>query len=160
MIYTYGCYGEDLYLGYRPEYELLLSMGWVLAFCHVRGGGEKGRQWYRQGQAKDKMNTFSDLHACVRHLQSKLRLSEPSLTAMTGRSAGGHTVAMFYNMWPELIQAAILQVPFLDVKEILTNSTHHSAVMDWEEFGYTPGDDNEEWVEKICPYTMLRPQVS
>lgn len=53
-----GCYGESLYLGYRPEYEQLLSMGWVLAFCHVRGGGEGGRWWHHEGQGERKMNTF------------------------------------------------------------------------------------------------------
>ncbi len=48
-------------LGYRPELEELVSMGWVLAYCHVRGGGEKGRGWYHDGRGKNKMNTYEVL---------------------------------------------------------------------------------------------------
>ena len=46
-----------MFLGYRPEFEYLLSGGWVLGFCHVRGGGEKGRSWYRDGRGRKKMNS-------------------------------------------------------------------------------------------------------
>lgn len=53
-----GCYGESLPLDYQPEHEQLVSLGWVLAFCHVRGGGEKGRNWYHGGRGRNKMNTF------------------------------------------------------------------------------------------------------
>ncbi len=36
--------------------------------------------------------------------------SSPQLTAVYGRSAGGMAAAMFTNLWPQMAQAAILQV--------------------------------------------------
>ena len=53
-----GCYGENLFMGYQPEMQYLLERGWVLAGCHVRGGGERGRQWYYDGTGRQKWNTI------------------------------------------------------------------------------------------------------
>ena len=53
-----GCYGECLYMGYQSLHKLLLSLGWTLAFCHVRGGREKGRGWHHAGQGTKKMNSI------------------------------------------------------------------------------------------------------
>ena len=49
-------------LGYRAEHEQLVSQGWVLAFCHVRGGGELGRRWYHQGQGARKRKAVEVSH--------------------------------------------------------------------------------------------------
>lgn len=58
FLFVVGCYGDCIPMSYRPVHELLLSLGWALAFCHVRGGGEKGRGWYHAGQGKNKMNSI------------------------------------------------------------------------------------------------------
>ena len=36
--------------------------------------------------------------------------SSPELTAVYGKSAGGMAAAMFCNLWPDMVQAAVLQV--------------------------------------------------
>lgn len=48
-------------MDYNPAYACKLERGWVLAFAHVRGGGEKGRTWHASGKALDKWNSFWDL---------------------------------------------------------------------------------------------------
>lgn len=58
-----GSYGESVFMGYQPEKVPLLDRGWVLVFCHVRGGGEKGRRWYHGGMRENKHNTF-DVGCC------------------------------------------------------------------------------------------------
>ena len=45
-------------MGYCPEKQFLLDRGWVLVFCHVRGGGELGRKWYYDGIGERKHNSF------------------------------------------------------------------------------------------------------
>ena len=61
------------------------------------------------------MYLVQDLHACVQHLQSELDITKPEQTALVGRSAGALPVAMFCNLWPRKIQAALLQVTWLIV---------------------------------------------
>jgi len=34
--------------------------GFVFAIAHIRGGGEKGRLWYKNGKFLKKKNTFLD----------------------------------------------------------------------------------------------------
>ena len=53
---------------------------------------------------------MQDLYTCVEHIQSKVKITQPKLTALVGKSAGSLPVAMFCNLWPHKIQAALLQV--------------------------------------------------
>ena len=44
-------------MAYQPERVPLLSRGWVLAYCHTRGGGEMGRKWYYAALRESKHKT-------------------------------------------------------------------------------------------------------
>lgn len=46
----YGAYEicNDPY--FTTKYLPLLNRGWIIAFAHVRGGGEMGRHWYENGK--------------------------------------------------------------------------------------------------------------
>ena len=62
------------------------------------------------GVVGDGMVMFAqDLADCVHHLHAA-GYSRPALTALWARSAGALTAAMFCNQWPQLLQAAILEV--------------------------------------------------
>ena len=45
-------------MAYQPEKQPLLDRGWVLVYCHIRGGGELGRKWYYDGMGENKSNGF------------------------------------------------------------------------------------------------------
>lgn len=65
--------------------------GWCLALTGVacdRGGGELGREWYRQGCQLNKHNSFHDFVACAEHLVSS-GYTSPSRLVAKGSSAGG-----------------------------------------------------------------------
>ena len=44
LMKVYGAYGISLDTGFEVEGLPLLQRGWLLAFAHVRGGGELGRR--------------------------------------------------------------------------------------------------------------------
>jgi protease II len=46
---------------YSPVHAVLLSMGFVLAYCHVRGGGEGRHQWEKAARKANRLLSFSDL---------------------------------------------------------------------------------------------------
>ncbi|MDE1190946.1 MAG: prolyl oligopeptidase family serine peptidase [Arachidicoccus sp.] len=59
----------------------------VLAFAHVRGGGEKGNGWYLGGKKTTKPNTWKDFNACTKWLiKNKYTLHQKF--DISGASAG------------------------------------------------------------------------
>src|SRR3546814_17674022 len=69
--YGYGSYGVSS----DPEFSIpalaLVDRGWRYAIAHVRGGSEKGRQWFLGGRKFTKRNSFTDFIACAEYLASE-----------------------------------------------------------------------------------------
>jgi prolyl oligopeptidase PreP (S9A serine peptidase family) len=66
VLFGYGAYGQALQPQYEPEHVCLLQRGWVLAWAHVRGGGEMGKMWHASGRGLNKVSCalFSHAQAC------------------------------------------------------------------------------------------------
>jgi len=58
ILYGYGSYGDNLDRGYLPFIYELLNQGFLVAFAHIRGGGEFGFKGYDEGRLLNKKNTF------------------------------------------------------------------------------------------------------
>ena len=67
-LYAYGSYGYSLPIGFNPNRLGLLDRGVVLAYAHIRGGGEMGKPWHDAGRMMQKQNTFTDFIAAGQHL--------------------------------------------------------------------------------------------
>ncbi|XP_063902201.1 prolyl endopeptidase-like [Zophobas morio] len=115
ICYGYGAYGECLKRDFVLERIPLLADGWLLALCHVRGGGELGTHWHEQGKLMLKKNSVDDFKACIEWLQTERPYSSPQLTVIHGSSAGGLLVGAIYNKQPKMFSCAIMRAPFLDV---------------------------------------------
>ncbi len=55
---------------------------------------------------------MQDLHSCLVYLHA-VGYSSPSKTALFGKSSGALAVGNLCNRWPQLIQAAILEVQLI-----------------------------------------------
>ena len=58
FIYVYGAYGESMSPFFYPIFLDWAARGGILAFPHVRGGGEKGKEWHTQGMKTLKYNSW------------------------------------------------------------------------------------------------------
>ncbi len=67
-VYGYGSYGYALPLGFGANRLSLLDRGIVIAYAHIRGGGDLGKTWHDAGKMLVKRNTFTDFIAAVEHL--------------------------------------------------------------------------------------------
>lgn len=76
-----------------------------------RGGGERGLAWHRLGSLLQKQRGVDDLASCIQTLHH-LGVSQPTLTALTARSAGAVLAGALCNQNPQLLRAVILQVNF------------------------------------------------
>jgi prolyl oligopeptidase len=104
----YGAYGISYTPGFNPRFSVA-SRGVVVAFAHVRGGGEKGEAWYRAGYKATKPNTWKDFISAAQYLIDKGYTSSPHLTGR-GTSAGGVLISRAVTERPDLMVAAVVNV--------------------------------------------------
>jgi prolyl oligopeptidase len=104
----YGAYGISYTPGFNVRHSLALH-NVVLAYCHPRGGSEKGEAWRKAGYKKTKPNTWKDFIACGEYLVKK-GYTSPGKLAGTGTSAGGILISRAITERPDLFGAAICNV--------------------------------------------------
>ncbi|XP_073647490.1 prolyl endopeptidase-like isoform X4 [Tursiops truncatus] len=158
LVHVYGAYGMDLKMNFRPERRVLVDDGWILAYCHVRGGGELGLQWHADGRLTKKLNGLADLEACIKTLHGQ-GFSQPSLTTLTAFSAGGVLVGALCNSNPELLRAVTLEAPFLDVLNTMMDTTLPLTLEELEEWGNPSSDEkHKNYIKRYCPYQNIKPK--
>ena len=104
----YGAYGISWTPGFNPRFSVA-NRGVVMAYAHVRGGGEKGEAWYRAGYKTTKPNTWKDFISAAEYLIAKGYTSPQHLTGR-GTSAGGITISRAMTDRPDLMVAAVVNV--------------------------------------------------
>ncbi|XP_066480700.1 prolyl endopeptidase-like isoform X2 [Tiliqua scincoides] len=158
LIHVYGAYGIDLNMSFKPENLMLIEDDWILAYCHVRGGGELGLEWHRDGCVMKKHNGIQDFKACIKLLH-QMGYSQPMLTAVISLSAGGVLAGALYNNCPHLIRAMVLQAPFLDVLNTMLDPDLPLTIEEQEEWGNPLADAAcKEYIKSYCPYQNIRTQ--
>jgi oligopeptidase B len=130
----YGAYGYPLGASFSYSRVSLLERGVGYAIAHVRGGGELGKPWHDQGRMAHKRNSFGDFIACAEHLIAA-GITAPDRLAIEGGSAGGLLVGAVVNQRPELFRAALLDVPFVDVLNTMSDASLPLTVGEYEEWG-------------------------
>lgn len=154
FIYVYGAYGESLSPFFYPIFLDWAAKGGILAFPHVRGGGEKGKEWHVQGSKNLKFNSWKDLIACTEEL-IKRGYTDKGLISLYTSSAGGITAGMAVNERPDLYSSFIAEVPRLNPFGLESSSTASST--SYLEYGTV--NDSIEYIGlvKMDPYLNLRP---
>ncbi len=154
-VYGYGSYGYALPLGFSSNRLSLLDRGIVMAYAHIRGGGDLGKPWHDAGKMLKKRNTFTDFVACVEELIDR-GYGDPKRVAIEGGSAGGLLVGAVANMRPELFRAVLSHVPFVDVMNTMLDASLPLTVPEYEEWG----DPNQEEYFRVMlsysPYDNLK----
>jgi prolyl oligopeptidase len=127
----YGGYGISLLPAFNGPMLAWLERGNVLAYAHVRGGGEKGHRWHVAGKGKNKPRGIKDFEACAEYLTQNGWTSPGRLSAMGG-SMGGVLVGRAITQRPELFGAAVVQVGMLNAVRYLQgqNGANQTAEMD------------------------------
>ena len=154
-VYGYGSYGYALPIGFSSNRLSLLDRGVVMAYAHIRGGGDLGEPWHDAGKMLVKRNTFTDFIAAVEHL-TVAGYGDPARVAIEGGSAGGLLVGAVANLRPDLFRAVVSHVPFVDVMNTMLDASLPLTVPEYEEWG----DPNQEtyfrYMLSYSPYDNLR----
>ncbi len=153
-VYGYGSYGYSLPNGFNSNRLSLLDRGFVLAYAHIRGGGDMGKPWHDAGRLMSKRNTFTDFITVVEDLLAR-GYGDPERVAIEGGSAGGLLMGAVANMRPELFRAVVSHVPFVDVMNTMLDSSLPLTVPEYEEWGDPNQPEAFKYMLSYSPYDNL-----
>jgi len=106
LIDGYGNGGAVTDLSYDPNYLPWINHGGVYAYAHVRGGGELGEDWVKDGQFPNKMNSINDAVDVAEYFVKNNYTSADKQLIMGG-SAGSFLVGNAINQRPDLFAGGI-----------------------------------------------------
>jgi oligopeptidase B len=154
-VYGYGSYGYPLPMGFKSNRLSLLDRGVVMAYAHIRGGGDLGKPWHDAGRLQTKNNTFTDFIAAVEYLTGR-GYGDPARVAIEGGSAGGLLMGAVVNLRPDLFRAVLSHVPFVDVMNTMLDATLPLTVPEYEEWGNPNEPEAFRTMLSYSPYDNLR----
>ncbi|MFW2830163.1 S9 family peptidase [Sphingomonas sp. ID0503] len=134
FLYAYGAYGYAVPPSFSAKRLSLLDRGWAFAIAHIRGGDDLGYDWYLQGKAKQRWNTFRDFSDVAKGLV-EAKFTAPKRIAINGGSAGGELMGVVTNTDPDLWGAVIADVPFVDVLNTMQDESLPLTPGEWPEWG-------------------------
>jgi prolyl oligopeptidase len=140
LLYGYGGYGVSMTPGFLGAMRrLLLDAGGVYVVANIRGGGEYGETWHKQGALTNKQNVFDDFYAAGRYLIDQ-KYTAPDKLALMGGSNGGLLMGATLTQHPELARAVVSAVGIYDMLRVELdpngefNTTEFGTVKDPAQF--------------------------
>ena len=106
LIEGYGNGGAVTDVMYDPNYVPWIKRGGIYAYAHVRGGGELGEDWTKDGQFPNKMNSINDVVDVAAYFV-KQNYTSPNKQLIMGGSAGSFLVGNAVNQRPDLFKGGI-----------------------------------------------------
>ncbi|MFO0744638.1 MAG: prolyl oligopeptidase family serine peptidase [Myxococcota bacterium] len=114
LLYGYGGFNQNMLPGFASSVVVWLEMGGVYAVPNLRGGGEYGEEWHKDGMLAKKQNVFDDFIAAGEYLVKEGWTTSERL-AIRGGSNGGLLVGAAMTQRPDLFKAVVCTVPLLDM---------------------------------------------
>ena len=158
LLYGYGSYGISIPSNFSTNRLSLVDRKIVYAIAHIRGGKEKGYEWYENGKLLNKKNTFLDFISCAEKL-CKDKYTSPKKIIAQGGSAGGLLMGYIANERPDLFLGIIAQVPFVDICNTMLDEDLPLTVTEIPEWGDIKNDKKSFlYVKSYSPYDNVKKQ--
>jgi prolyl oligopeptidase len=154
IIYGYGGFQVSKPPAYIAEMgKLWLENGGVYVNANIRGGGEFGPDWHQSALNENRQLAFDDFAAVAADLHRR-GITSPRRTGIYGRSNGGVLTSVAMTQHPELINAAVIESPLIDMLR------YHElpAGASWiGEYGDPRIPEEAAWIARYSAYQHLRP---
>jgi prolyl oligopeptidase len=155
LVTAYGGYGVSIPPGFRALNRVLLDHGFVVATANIRGGGEYGEEWHRQGNLTNKQNVFDDFAAALEFMIDEHYTSSPKL-AIIGGSNGGLLMGATLTQHPDLMQCVVASVGIYDMLRVELSP---NGAFNVTEFGTVKNADHFKALRAYSPYHNVKDGV-
>ncbi|MBB1180396.1 S9 family peptidase [Pseudomonas sp. FW305-3-2-15-E-TSA4] len=153
LLYGYGGFESSLLPGYSATVgKLWLERGGVYVIANTRGGGEFGPRWHEAALQQNRQRAHEDFQAVALDLIARKITSQPKLGIMGG-SQGGLFMGAMLTQRPDLINAAVIQVPLFDMLRFHKLLAGASWI---GEYGDPDIPEQRAWIQAYSPYQNLR----
>ncbi|HYC73334.1 prolyl oligopeptidase family serine peptidase [Brevundimonas sp.] len=156
ILFGYGGFQVSFPPAYKPEMgKLWLENGGVFVQANIRGGGEFGPEWHQSVLKEDRQLAFDDFAAVAADLHRR-GITSPRRTGIYGRSNGGVLTSVMMTQHPELINAAVIESPLIDMLR------YHElpAGASWiGEYGDPRIPEEAAFIARYSAYQQLRPDA-
>ena len=152
MITGYGAYGISVTPFYIPAMRSWYDHASIIAFAHVRGGGELGEAWHQGGFKTTKPNTWKDFNACAQYLVDH-RYTRSSKLFAWAQSAGGILIGRAMEERPDLFGVVVDRVPLTDTLRFETTANGPDEV---PEFGSVKDPAGFKMLYAMSSYAHVR----
>jgi len=153
LLYGYGGFQISMTPSYSGTLgKLWLESGGVYVLANIRGGGEFGPAWHQAGLKTRRQLIFDDFTAVAEDLIAR-KVTSPRRLGIMGGSNGGLLMGVALTQRPDLWNAAVIQVPLLD----MLRYDRMLAGASWvDEYGSPGVPEERAFLLKISPYANLR----
>lgn len=152
VVNGYGGYGVNLAPYFNPTHRVFLERDVWYVVANLRGGGEYGEAWHRQGNLTNKQNVFDDFHAVLRHL-TDTGYTKPEHTAIIGGSNGGLLMGATFVQHPEAVAAV---VSFVGIYDMLRVELSPNGAFNVPEFGTVKNPEHFRALRGYSPYHNVK----
>lgn len=156
ILYGYGGYGINESPRFMLQLYMWLNNGGVWASANLRGGGEYGDDWHKNGMLTKKQNVFDDFAAAAKHL-SEQKYTNPKKLAIEGGSNGGLLMGAQLTQYPELYGAVVAHVGIYDMLKVETDPNGSFNIT---EFGTVKEKDQFKALYAYSPYHNVKADVT
>jgi prolyl oligopeptidase len=148
LLTGYGGYGISMTPYFNIRRRVWFDKGGIIAVANLRGGGEFGEEWHKDGYLTNKQNVFDDFIACARFLIER-KYTNPDKLCIEGGSNGGLLMGAALTQHPELFRAVVSRVGIYDMLRVELDPNGEFNVT---EFGTVNNPQHFEVLYDYSPY--------
>lgn len=156
IVYGYGGFSSNETPYFSRTRTLFLENGGVYVQTQIRGGGEYGEEWHRDGMLDKKQNCFDDFIAACEWLIEK-KYTNPEKLVIEGGSNGGLLVGAVMVQRPDLMKAVVCWRPLLDMLR------YHQFLIarNWvPEYGSSEDPEQFKYLYAYSPYHNIKQETA
>ena len=148
IVYGYGGFSIPITPTYVSSTAILLEKGFTYIVANLRGGSEYGEKWHKAGMKQNKQNVFEDFKAVLKHFKQK-----SYRVVARGSSNGGLLVAAVLVQNPELLDAAVIGYPVIDM---LRFHKLYIGRLWTTEYGDPDNPEDRKYLARYSPYHNIK----
>jgi len=152
----YGGFNLSELPDWNPLWAAWMAQGGWFALPNLRGGGEYGESWHKQGMFEKKQNVFDDFYGAAEYLIAQ-HYTTPAHFAISGRSNGGLLMGAAMTQRPDLFGAIWCGYPLLDM---LRYQKFEMGRLWTSEYGSAENEKDFPYIRKYSPYQNVKPGVA